>query len=243
MRAIFKREIQAFFTSSIGYLVIVIFLVLNGLFLWVFKGPFNIFDSGFADLENFFLLVPWVFLFLLPAITMKSFSEEKKLGTLELLLIKPLTLRQLVLGKFLGTLLLALIALAPTLLYAYTVSELGTTVGNLDTGMVLGSYFGTLFLIACYTSMGLFASTFSESQIVAFIIGLVFCFLGYYGFEGLSTLFADGEVSLFVQNLGMKSHFEGMARGVLDTRDLIYFISLSAFFLFLTAVQLKNSNS
>ncbi|MBU3024474.1 gliding motility-associated ABC transporter permease subunit GldF [Zobellia galactanivorans] len=242
MLAIFKREIQSFFTSPIGYLVIGLFLVLNGLFLWVFKGPFNIFDYGFADLGNFFLLAPWVFLFLIPAITMKSFSEEKKLGTLELLFIKPLTLWQTVLGKFLGTLALGVIALIPTLLYAYTVSQLGTTAGNIDTGLVIGSYFGTLFLMACYTAVGLFASTLSENQIVAFITGLVLCFILYYGFEGLATIIDTSETVVFVQKLGMKHHFESIARGVLDTRDLVYFVSLTAFFLFLTVEKLKNTN-
>lgn len=242
MLAIFKREIQSFFTSPIGYMVIALFLVLNGLFLWVFKGPFNIFEYGFADLGNFFLLAPWVFLFLIPAITMKSFSEEKKLGTLELLFIKPLTLWQTVLGKFMGTFILAVIAIFPTLLYVFCISQLGTTVGNLDMGLVLGSYFGLLFLVVGYTAIGLFSSTLSENQIVSFIIGMVLCFLIYYGFEGLSTLFASGSASLVVQNLGMKAHFDGIARGVMDTRDLVYFIGLTVFFLFLTVVQLKNSN-
>lgn len=241
MLAIFKREIRSFFTSVTGYLVIGLFLTLNGLFLWVFKGPFNIFDYGFADLGNFFLLAPWVFLFLIPAITMKSFSEEKKLGTLELLFIKPISLRQMVLGKFLGTFVLGMIALTPTLLYVYAVSQLGTTLGNLDMGLVVGSYVGTIFLLGCYTSIGLFASTLSENQIVAFIIGLLLCFLLYYGFVGLSSLFADGQAAVLVQNLGMKHHFESIARGVLDTRDLIYFLSLTAFFLFLSVVQLKNT--
>ena len=242
MIAIFKREIQSFFTSPIGYLVIGLFLVLNGLFLWVFKGPFNIFEYGFADLGNFFLLAPWVFLFLIPAITMKSFSEEKKLGTLELLFIKPISLWQTVIGKFLGTFCLALIAILPTLLYVYTISQLGVTIGNLDMGMVLGSYFGLLFLIASYTAIGLFSSTLSENQIVAFIIGMVLCFIMLYGFESLATILPNGPMILFVEQIGMKAHFESIARGVLDTRDIIYFTSLTLFFLYLTINQLKNQN-
>lgn len=242
MIAIFKREIQSFFTSPIGYLVIGLFLTLNGLFLWVFKGPFNIFDYGFADMGQFFLLAPWVFLFLIPAITMKSFSEEKKLGTLELLFIKPISLQSLVLGKFLGTLTLSLIAISPTFLYVYTISELGTSVGNLDMGMVIGSYFGLLFLIATYTAIGLFASTLSENQIVAFILAMVLCFLLFYGFEGLSGLIPSGSMFLFIKNLGMKAHFDSIARGVIDSRDIVYFIGLCAFFLFLTKNQLKNQN-
>lgn len=242
MIAIFKREIQSFFTSPIGYLVIGLFLVLNGLFLWVFKGPFNIFEYGFADLSNFFLLAPWVFLFLIPAITMRSFSEEKKLGTLELLFIKPISLWEAVLGKFLGTFCLALLAILPTLLYVYTISQLGVTPGNFEMGMVIGSYFGLLFLIASYTAIGLFASTLSENQIVAFIIGMVLCFLMLYGFESLSTVLPTGSMIVLVQHLGMKAHFESIARGVVDTRDLVYFVSLTGFFLFLTTHQLKNQN-
>jgi ABC-2 type transport system permease protein len=242
MLAIFKREIQSFFSSPIGYLVIGLFLLLNGLFLWFLKGPFNIFDYGFADLSNLFLLAPWVFLFLLPAITMKSFSEEKKMGTLELLVIKPISLWQLVWGKFLGSFAVALIALIPTLLYVYTVYTLGTTVGNLDMGLVWGSYFGILFLIACYTAIGLFASTLSENQIIAFISALALCFLLYYGFDALSMSIADGSFSILIRNIGMKAHFENSALGILDTRDLIYFISLVLFFLYLTVQQLKNGN-
>ena len=241
MLAIFKREIQSFFSTPVGYLVIGLFLILNGLFLWVFRGDYNIFDYGFADLSKFFLLVPWVFLFLIPAITMKSFSEEKKLGTLELLFIKPVGLWQLVLGKFLGTFVLAVLALIPTLLYVYTVSQLGTTEGNLDMGLVIGSYVGTLFLISCYTAVGLFASTLSENQIAAFIIAVVICFLLYYGFTALSTLFSEGEASVFTSNMGLQSHFESIARGVMDTRDLVYFVAITAFFLFLTVVQLKHA--
>ena len=239
MVAIFKREIQSFFTSPIGYMVIGLFLVLNGLFLWVFKGPFNIFDYGFADLGNFFLLAPWVFLFLVPAITMRSFSEEKKLGTLELLFIKPISLWQTVLGKFLGSFSLTFIAVIPTLLYVYTISQLGVTPGNLDMGMVVGSYFSLLFLMASYTAMGLFASTLSENQIVAFITAMVLCFVMLYGFESLATIMPSGNTMIFVKELGMKAHFESIARGVLDTRDIVYFMSLTLFFLFLTLTQLK----
>ncbi|WP_394749311.1 gliding motility-associated ABC transporter permease subunit GldF [Spongiimicrobium salis] len=242
MLAIFKREIQSFFTSPIGYMVIGLFLTLNGLFLWVFKGPFNVFDYGFADLGNFFLLTPWVFLFLIPAITMKSFSEERKMGTLELLFIKPISIWQTVLGKFLGTLALALIALAPTLLYVYTVGQLGTTVNNFDSGIVIGSYLGLFFLLTSYIAIGLFSSTLSKNQIVAFIISMVLSFLLYYGFQGLSTLIDSGSVALTIQNLGMQAHFESIARGVMDTRDLLYFMSMTLFFLFLTVTQLKHHN-
>ncbi len=241
MLAIFKREIQSFFTAPIGYLIIGLFLTLTGLFLWVFSGSFNILEYGFADLSNFFKLTPWVFLFLIPAITMRSFSEEKKLGTLELLYIKPIGLTNIVFGKFLGTLALAIIALVPTLLYVYTISELGVVTGNLDTGIVLGSYFGVLFLIAAYTAIGIFTSALSENQIIAFILGVALCFLFFYGFESLSTLF-EGSTSLFVKKLGMKTHFDGISQGVIDTRSIVYFVSITLFFVFITTVQLKNAS-
>ena len=240
MLAIFKREVLSFLMTPVGYLIIGFFLVLNGLFLWVFKGDFNIFEYGFADLSNFFLLTPWVFLFLIPAVTMKSFSEEKKAGTLELLYIKPVSLGQTVYGKFFGALFLVVIALIPTFLYGICISQLGITQGNLDWGLIYGSYFGLFFLAMSYTAIGIFTSTLTENQIVAFILALVVCFMFYYGFEGVSTLFTDGGTAQFVMSLGMKSHFEGISRGVLDSRDLIYFFSLSVLFLFFAIVQLKN---
>ncbi len=239
MFAIFKREVQSFFTSPIGYLIVGAFLLLTGLFLWVFKGAYNIFDYGFADLGNFFLLTPWIFIFLIPAITMKSFSEERKMGTLELLLIKPISLGQLVLGKFFGALLLCIIAIVPTVVYVFAISGLGISVGNYDVGVVLGSYFGLLFLLSTYTAMGIFASSLTDNQIVAFLVGVLFCFLLYNGFESIASLFTNGDTQQLIQSLGAKSHFDSIARGVIDTRDLVYFVSLTLFFLYLTSLRLK----
>ena len=150
MLAILRKEINSFFSSPIGYLVIAIFLLLNGLFLWVFKGDFNILDYGFADLSSFFLIAPWILMFLIPAVTMRSFSDEKKQATLELLMTKPISKLNIVLGKYFGALILIIIALLPTLLYVYTVYQLGNPIGNLDIGSTLGSYFGLLFLITTY---------------------------------------------------------------------------------------------
>ena len=239
MWAIFKKELTSYFTTPVGYLVMGLFLVLSGLFLWVFRGPFNIFDYGFADLSLFFLLAPWIFLLLIPAITMRSFAEERKLGTLELLLSKPLSTPTLALGKYIGTLSLTLLAVLPTLLYVATINELGTTPGNLDTGLVWGSYAGLFFLIMVYTSIGLYCSTLTDNQIVAFMSAVLVCFLLYYGFESLATLFPEGQTALWVQNLGMAAHYERIGRGVLDSRDLIYFLTLSAFFLYLSINQLN----
>lgn len=239
MLAIFKKEISSFFSSPVGYLVMGMFLVLTGLFLWVFRGPFNIFDYGFADLSLFFLLAPWVFLLLIPAICMRTLAEERKLGTLELLLSKPVSVWKLVLGKFLGVCALILLTLLPTLLYVLTVHDLGTTAGNLDTGLVWGSYAGLLFLMSVYTSLGLFASSVTDNQIAAFMYAVAGCFLIYQGFDSLATLIPDGGTALFVREIGLKAHYETIGQGVLDSRDILYFMTLTFFFLFLASIRLK----
>lgn len=238
MLAILKKEINTFFASPIGYLVIGVFLLLNGLFLWVFKSEFNIFNNGIASLSAFFLLAPWILIFLVPAVTMRSFSDEKKQGTLELLVTKPLSHFQIVLGKYFGAFVLILLALIPTLLYVYTVSELGQTTGNLDMGSTIGSYFGLLFLVAAYTAIGVFASTLSDNQIVAFISAVFICFFMYFGFEGLSNYNIFGDL-VYMENLGMSAHYNSMSRGVIDTRDLVYFISITFAFLIVTKLRIQ----
>lgn len=227
MFAILKKEINSFFASPIGYLVIAIFLILNSLFLWLFKSEFNILNYGFADLSAFFLLAPWILIFLIPAVTMRSFSDEKKQGTLELLLTKPISHLHIVLGKYFGAFILIVIAILPTLLYVYTVYQLGNPIGNLDIGSTLGSYFGLLFLIAAYTAIGIFASTLSSNQIVAFITAVFLCFLFYVGFEGI----AEVASSHVIEQLGISYHFKSISRGVIDTRDILYFLSITIFFL------------
>lgn len=243
MIALIKREIHSFFGSLIGYLVIAVFLVINGLFLWVFDGPFNILNAGFADLSFFFQLAPWVLIFLIPAVTMRSFSDEKRMGTLELLLTKPISIKEIVLGKYMGAVILILLALLPTLLYIITISELGNPSGNWDLGSTLGSYIGLLFLVFAYTSIGILASTLSENQIVTFIIAVFLCFFMYYGFEGLASYDLFGSYDFMVSQIGMQSHFDSVARGVLDTRDIIYFLSLGLFFLGLTVIKLEKDNA
>ncbi len=237
MKALLLREIKSFFGSPIGYLVIAIFLLLNGLFLWVFEGDFNILNSGFADLTPFFTLVPWILIFLIPAVTMRSFSDEKKQGTIELLFTKPLSVWQIVNGKFLGALLLIILAILPTVIYVFVISSLGDPHGNIDVGSTLGSYFGLLFLIVGYTAIGIFTSTLSDNQIVAFIVSVFLCFFFYFGFEGLSQI--AGNLNNFVASLGMDYHYKSMSRGVIDTRDVIYFISIAVLFLSLTVYKLK----
>ncbi|MCL8007540.1 gliding motility-associated ABC transporter permease subunit GldF [Gelidibacter japonicus] len=234
MFAILKKEINSFFASPIGYLVIALFLVLNGLFLWLFNGDFNILESGFADLTPFFLLAPWILIFLVPAVTMRSFSDEKKQGTLELLVTKPISHLKIVLGKYFGALILIILALLPTLLYILALDNLKMTVDILDYGSIIGSYLGLLFLVAAYTAIGLFASTISDNQIVAFISAVFLCFFFYFGFEGLSGL-----STLSLEQFGMEAHYNSISRGVLDTRDLVYFISISVFFIVMTQFNIQ----
>lgn len=233
MKSIISREINSFFSSTIGYLVIAVFLVVNGLFLWIFKGNYNILDSGFADLSPYFDLAPWILLFLVPAVCMRSFSDEIKMGTLELLFTKPLKTQQIVLGKYFGAVILILIALIPTLLYIYTISTLGNPPGNWDLGSTLGSYLGLVFLIFAYTSVGIFASTLTANQIVAFIIAVFLSLFLFYGFEGLSSSVLD------LSKLGLKAHYDSISRGVIDTRDIVYFLMITIFFIAITIISLR----
>jgi len=235
MFALLKKELNSFFASPIGYLVIASFLVVNGLFLWVFKGEFNILNAGFADLNSFFYIAPWFFLFLIPAITMRSFSDEFRLGTIEILKTKPLNNWQIVIGKFLGALLLIILALIPTLIYVYSIFQLKNSAAILDMSSTFGSYSGLLFLASSYTAIGLFTSTFSKNQIVAFILAILISFFMYSGFESL----ADLGISETLRDFGMSNHFKSISRGVIDTRDIIYFLSLTFFFLFLTQLKLS----
>ncbi|MEN1785665.1 MAG: gliding motility-associated ABC transporter permease subunit GldF [Bacteroidota bacterium] len=243
MWALIKKELQAFFGSTLGYLVMLLFLVLVGLFLWVFKQGFNIFEQGFANLVPFFDLVPWIFLFLIPAITMRSFSEEKRTGTLELLLLKPLSLTEIVTGKLLAAFLLGLFTLLPTLTYILAVSSLGTTIGNLDMGLVSGAYFGLCFLLLVYVAIGIFSSSISDNQIIAFLIGASLSFMVYYGPEAAATLFSSGSLQEQIIGIGAKAHFENIAKGILTVPDLIYFLSLAVFFVVLTTLTLNSSKT
>ncbi|MEN8125840.1 MAG: gliding motility-associated ABC transporter permease subunit GldF [Bacteroidota bacterium] len=237
MFAILKKELNTFFASPIGYLVIIVFLLINGLFLWVFKGDFNILNAGFADLNSFFFITPWFFIFLIPAITMRSFSDEIRLGTIEILKTKPLSNWEILSGKYFGALLLIIIALIPTLIYVYTIVKLGNPVGNLDIGSTVGSYIGLLFLAGAFTSIGLFTSTLSNNQIVAFILGALLSFFMFYGFDALTELNFLPDFN--VEKIGMHVHFNSISRGVIDTRDIIYFLSVTFFFLFLTKINLE----
>ena len=238
MLAIFKKEINSFFTSTIAYLTIGIFLLINGLFLWVFDDDFNILNAGFADLTSFFYLAPWILIFLIPAITMKTFADEFRSGTIEILKTRPITNVTLVLGKFFAILTLLIIVLIPTFVYVYSIHELGNPVGNLDYGSISGSYLGLFLLASSFASIGIFTSTLSKNQVVAFLLGICMVFLFYYGFDAVSSLF--GEYSYTIKLFGMNEHYKSISRGVIDSRDVLYFMSIIIFFLFVSKQKLTN---
>ncbi|NCD41590.1 MAG: gliding motility-associated ABC transporter permease subunit GldF [Bacteroidia bacterium] len=239
MYTLFKKEINSFLNSIIGYIVLTVFLVITGLFLWVFPIEFNIPDYGYSSINGLFVIAPWVFLFLIPAITMRSFADERKSGTLELLYTKPLTDYQLIGAKFLAGMLLVVIALIPTIFYYLTVYFLGLPPGNIDSGATWGSYIGLLFLGGAFVSIGVFASSLSDSQIIAFILAVFLCGFMYIGFEFIYTLSLFGPADLFVKSLGIQAHYASISRGVIDTRDILHFLSVIGFFLLLTKLSVE----
>ena len=244
MRALVLKEIASFFATITGYAVLGVFLMLTSLFLWLFPGEFNLLDSGYAQLDGLFMLAPWVFLFLIPALSMRMLADERRLGTLELLQTKPLTDGQIVLGKFLAGGVLVGLALLPTLAYVFTVYQLGNPQGNVDLGSVAGSYVGLFFLASAYLSIGLFASSLTDNTIVAFMGGMLGSFLLFDGLERMADLSLFQGMQLFILQLGMNEHYLSLSRGVLDSRDLVYFLGLTALFLGGARwVLLRRSNS
>lgn len=238
MWSICKKELSQFFSNLTGYIAIIVFLLVNGLVLFVFKN--NILDYGYASLEIFFSFAPWILLFLIAAITMRSFADEYKGGTFEVLRTRPLSTWQLVTGKFFGSLLVAVIALLPTLVYYVTINSLASTTG-IDSGAAAGSYLGLLLITALFTSIGICVSSFTTNSVVAFIISLVACILFYFGFTAISQLpFFENGADYYIEMMGIEYHYQRVSRGVLDTRDLIYFLSLIFFFLLITRQNLQN---
>jgi ABC-2 type transport system permease protein len=240
MFQLLKKEIRSFFNSLTGYIAIAVFLLITALFLWVFPGEFNIIENGYASLDPLFVLAPWVFLFLIPAITMRLFADEKKSGTIELLFTKPFTDFQIIFAKYLAGLLLGLFSLLPTLLFYISVYLLGQEPGNLDAGGTWGSYIGLFFLVAIYVAIGLFASTLTENQIIAFLLAVVMSFFFYIGFEMISSMSFLAQVSEFILYLGINEHYKSMSRGVIDFRDMLYFVSVIALFLFACKTVLQS---
>lgn len=239
MLPLLKKELRAFLSSLTGFIVLSIFLILTGLFIWVFPGDLNILTSGYADYRPFFVIAPWMFLFLIPAITMRFFSEEKRTGTMELLLTKPLTELQIVLGKFMAGVVLVICALLPTLIFYFSLSNLALPEGNVDNGAILGSYIGLLFLASSFVAMGTFASSLSENQIISFLIAVFLCFFFYTGFGAIASFKWFGGLDSFLIELGIESHYQAISKGVIDTRDLVYFFSLSFVFIMLTRFTIE----
>jgi len=249
MFTLFFKEIKEFFSSVTGYLVVIIFLLINSMFLWIFKGAFNIFDLEMANIDSLFIISPWVFLFLVPAITMNMFAGEYKSGTMELLLTRPLTEFQIVFAKYLASVVLVLVALAPTLLYLFSIYFLADPVGNVDFGAIFGSYIGLFFLAAIYSALGIFASSLTKNIIISFLLGLLFCYVFFLGFENLSysvkdlqrlPLISSGKLSNFIISLGINDHYRSMSRGVIDSRDVVYFLSVISIFIFVTKLRLES---
>jgi len=239
MFTIFKKELRTFFSNATGYIVIGIFLILTGLFLWVIPGEYNILDAGYANVDGLFYLAPWLFLFLCPAITMRLFAEEVQTGTWELLVTKPLSKMQIVLGKYLAGLVLVSSAILPVLIYYFSVSTMAEPAGNVDSGAFWGSFIGLFFLAAVYVAIGTFSSSLSGNQIISFVVAVVLSFFAFYGFEVLTGFFTSGQSVQLLDSLGIHAHYKSMSRGVIDSRDLLYFIIASSIFLYATSWKLN----
>jgi ABC-2 type transport system permease protein len=240
MYSLFIKEIKSFFNSLIGYIVIIVFLLINSMFMWVFEGPMNIADGGYATIEPLFILAPWVFLMLIPAVTMRSFAEEKRTGTLDLLLTRPLSEMQIIAAKYFAAVTLILLALIPTLVYYYSVVVLGNPIGNIDKGGTWGSYIGLIMLAGAYAAMGIFCSSLTDNLVVSFLLAVFLCLFMCYGFEQLGNLFAMGKTGRVLLSLGIIEHYQSMSRGVIDTRDVVYFVALDTIFLLFTRTRLES---
>ncbi len=239
MLALYLKEIRSFLSSITGYIVILVFLILTGLFLWFLPNDMNIIDNGYANLDGLFIIAPIIFLFLVPAITMRMFSEEKKTGTIELLLTRPISDFKIIVAKFLAAVSLIFITLIPTLVYYVSVYQLGFPPGNLDSGSIIGSYIGLVFLGGVFASIGVFSSSLTDNQVISFIIAIIISAFIYMGFEFIYSLDLFGPVDLLIRSLGVSAHYSSISRGVIDTRDIIYFLSVIVLFIFLTNFSLS----
>lgn len=241
MFSILKKELRVFFSNATGYIVIGIFLILTGLFLWVIPGEYNMLDSGYANVDGLFYLAPWLFLFLCPAVTMRLFAEEKQTGTWELLVTKPVSKLHITLGKYFAGWMLVTLALLPTLLYYFSVWYLAEPMGNVDSGAFWGSFIGLLFLAAVYVAIGTFSSSLSNNQIISFVVAVVLSFFFYYGFEVIASFFSSGQSIQVLETLGIHSHYKSMSRGVIDSRDVLYFVLVCYGFLLATVWKIKRT--
>lgn len=239
MLSILKKELRTFFSNATGYIVIGIFLLLTGIMLWVIPGQYNIPDSGYANVDGLFYLAPWLYLFLVPAITMRFFAEEKQTGTWETIVTKPLTTWNIVLGKYFAGTILVILSLIPTLIYYATVSYLAEPIGNVDGGQFWGSFIGLALLAIVYVAISTFCSSLSKNQIIAFLLSALVSFFFFYGFDVLTSFVKGGSIIRFIENLGINTHYQSISRGVIDSRDVVYFMVVSALFLLLTVWKIK----
>lgn len=239
MIQIFAKEFNGFLNSLVAYIIIGVFLTGIGMLMWVFPET-SVLDYGYADMDTLFSLGPYVFIFLIPAITMRSFAEEKKMGTMELLLTKPLSEWDIIIGKFLAGFALVLVAVLPTLIYYYSIYLLGEPTGNIDTPGVIGSYIGLILLGGVFCSIGVFASSITPNQIVSFVVAAFLCLIFYSGFDSFSSLVAEGGWALQIKHLGILDHYDSMSRGLIDSRDLLYFFSVTGLMLLLTKTILSS---
>ena len=237
MIQVFRKEVAGFLNSLIGYIVVAVFLTGIGLLMWVFPET-SVLEYGYADMETLFSLGPYVFMFLIPAITMRMFAEERRAGTMELLMTKPLTDWQIILGKYFSGLVLVLFAILPTIIYYYSIYQLGNPAGNIDTAGVIGSYIGLIALGGVFTAIGIFASSITTNQIVSFIVAVFLCFMVYSGFESLAAIDVWGSASNVLQELGLLYHYKAISKGLIDSRDVTYFISVVVIMLMLTKLVL-----
>lgn len=239
MRSIFIKEINSFFSSIVGYVAVLVFLVFCGLLLWVIPDS-SILSYGYATLDRFFETAPWLLMLLIPAITMRSFADEFRAGTIEWLSTKPLRDTDIIVGKYLACLALVVFALIPTLIYVYTINNLSLIENNLDTGGIIGSYIGLFFLAAGFTSIGVFCSSLTNNQIVGFLVSLFACYILYSGFESLSKIPSfTGGIDYYLGMVGMSFHYNSISRGLIDSRDVIYFLSIVILFISLTRLSLN----
>ncbi|SOD92603.1 gliding motility-associated ABC transporter permease subunit GldF [Spirosoma fluviale] len=240
MLAIFRKEVNQFFSSPIAYIIMGVFLMAVGLLLWVFPDT-NLLENGYADMGTFFNLTPYVMLFLVPAITMRSIADEVRAGTLEWLLTKPVSRWGVVGGKFLASWLLVVVTLVPTLLYYITLYQLGSPIGNIDSAGVFGSYIGLVLLAGVFVAIGLWASSLNDNQVVAFVLGVFFCFLLYVGLSALAGLTLFGGFSYYLSLFALDEQYRALGRGIIDTRNVVYLLSLIILFLLFTANRLKST--
>ncbi len=242
MLSLIKKEVNYFFSSLLGIVILVTFLVVNSLFIWAvpINNYLNVFSSGYASLEPLFTLAPWMYLILIPAMTMRTICEEKTNGTMELLMTKPITDRQLILGKFWSCIVILILTLIPTLIYVLSISYLAIPEGNVDFGATWGSYLGLILLGSAFISIGIFTSSLVENQIISLLFSIVLCIFFYLGFEWIASFGATSSEGYFIRQFGIQEHYNSISRGLVDTRDLIYYFSLVVFFIALSELKLSS---